>query len=129
MKNFIYLPDSILTLPEVAQALRLDQRIVSHIALELGGRRIGRRWRFRWGTVMEFFNNANFEKRSRECVAGESDNKWTNLGHQVFPSRSEKRAGMDGRAEMGSGKEKGIASGHRKKEEDAFGLRDILGLG
>ena len=103
----------------MAQALRLDQRIVSHIALELGGRRIGRRWRFRWGTVMEFFNNANFEKRSRNAWLARVIINGQILDTQVFPSRSEKRAGMDGRAEMGSGKEK-VASDHQKKEGRCF---------
>lgn len=48
--------DDILTLTEVAAALRLDPRTVRRVASELGGRRCGSRWRFRWGTVMEWFD-------------------------------------------------------------------------
>ena len=48
--------DDILTLAEVSAALRLDPRTVRRVASRIGGRRIGNRWRFRWGTVMEFFD-------------------------------------------------------------------------
>ena len=46
--------NKILTLKEVAQELRLDPRTVKEVAFALGGRRIGYRWRFRWGTVLEY---------------------------------------------------------------------------
>ena len=49
----MHAPDSILTLAEVAQALRLDPRTVKRVAGELGGKRIGNRWRFQWGRVLE----------------------------------------------------------------------------
>ena len=45
--------DDVLSLDEVATALRLDRRTVRRVAFQLGGKRFGRRWRFRWGTVME----------------------------------------------------------------------------
>ena len=57
--------DAILTLKEVAQALRLDPRTVKEVAFALGGRRIGYRWRFRWGTVLEYFSNADFQQCRR----------------------------------------------------------------
>jgi len=129
MNIFICHPDSILTLDEISLALRLDQHVVKRIALKIGGRRFGSQWRFRWGTVMEYFQNANFKKRSRECMACESCDKWGDCGQQVFPARTDKWAGMDSSQKLGGGKEKRAASGQDKKEQDPFGLRDILGLG
>ena len=52
----VYAPDAILTLDEVSDALRLDPRTVKRVAEELGGKRIGRRWRFQWGRVLEYFH-------------------------------------------------------------------------
>lgn len=129
MDNNSYLPDSILTLTEVSQALRLDQRIVSRIASQLGGKRVGRYWRFRWGTVMEYFSDANIEERSGKRLAGQSDNKRRNSGQQVFSGGSEKRAGMDGRETMGDSKEKRNSGKNQPEYPDAYGLRAALGLG
>lgn len=123
-----YSADSILTLKQVAEALQLDQRTVRRIISEIGGKRIGTCWRFRWGTVMEYFSDANFEKRSRECLAGKGHNRRQNSGHQIFPGGPQKRPGMDGRKAMGDGKEKGTA-GRTEKERDPHGLRSALGLG
>ncbi len=67
-----YALDEILTLKEVAQALRLDPRTVKEVALALGGRRIGYRWRFRWGTVLEYFSNADVETGQGKLLDGES---------------------------------------------------------
>ncbi|WP_298031735.1 hypothetical protein, partial [uncultured Desulfovibrio sp.] len=47
--------DKIMTLQEGAQALCLDPRMLKEVAFALGGRRIGYRWRFRWGTVFGVF--------------------------------------------------------------------------
>ena len=44
-----YAPDDILSLREIAKELKLDPRTIKPIASQLGGRRIGYRWRFRWG--------------------------------------------------------------------------------
>lgn len=129
MTVFQYLPDSILTLDEVAQALRIDQRCLRRLAYALGGKRVGRCWRFRWGTVMEYFSDANFEERSRQFMAGESYNKWRNDGHQIFSARSEKRARMDGGSPMGDRQKKRANRKHDQKDEDSFGLRAALGLG
>ena len=55
-----YPPDAILSLTQMAEALHLDRKTVVRLASVLGGRRFGRRWRFRWGSAMEVFNaNAN----------------------------------------------------------------------
>ena len=129
MDNNSYLPDSILTLSEVSQALRLDQRIVSRIALQLGGKRVGRYWRFRWGTVMEYFSDANIEERSWKRLAGQSDHKRRNSGQLVLSGRSEKGARMDGRKEMGDSKKKGNSGKNQPGQTDTFGLRAALGLG
>ena len=70
--------NKILTLKEVAQELRLDPRTVKEVAFALGGRRIGYRWRFRWGTVLEY-------KRSSLCLRRQAH--WipleVSMGHGV----------------------------------------------
>ena len=129
MNIFNYQPDSILTLDEISLALQLDQHIVKRIALRIGGRRFGSQWRFRWGTVMEYFQNANFKKRSRECIACQSCDQRGDCGQQVFPARADKWPGMAWSQNMGGGKEKGAAARQGKEGEDPFGLRNILGLG
>ena len=62
----------IMTLKEVAQELRLNPRTVKEVAFALGGRRIGYRWRFRWGTVLEYFSNADVETGQRKLLDDES---------------------------------------------------------
>lgn len=124
-----YVPDSILTLAEISRALRLDQRTVSRIASVLGGKRIGRCLRFRWGTVMEAFSDANFEERSRECLVGQSHHQRSNGGHQVFPSGSQKRPRVDGGEKLGGKQKKGTSGSGGGQKEDAYGLRAALGLG
>lgn len=123
-----YSPDKIMNLKELAQALSLDPRSVRRIALELGGRRIGTCWRFRWGEIMEYFSDAYFEKRSRQCVAGEGDCTRQNGGHEILSRRSPQRARMDGRKKMGDRKKKGISCGIGE-EADAHGLRAAYELG
>ena len=63
--------DDLLTLTEVSAALRLDPRTVRRVASRIGGKRIGRCWRFRWGTVMEYFSDAYLEKRPGQRLAGQ----------------------------------------------------------
>lgn len=70
-----YPPDAILSLTQTCEALHLDRKTVVRLASVLGGRRLGRRWRFRWGSVMEVFN-ANANQIQRECLAGQSPNQW-----------------------------------------------------
>lgn len=77
---------------------------------------------------MEYFQNTDFEKGSRECMTGQSSDQWTDCGQQVFPCRTDKWPG-DGNQNMGGGKEKRAATGYGKKTKDPFGLRDILVLG
>ena len=64
--------NKIMTLKEVAQALCLDPRTVKEVAFVLGGRRIGYRWRFRWGTVLEYFSNADVKTGQEKLLDGES---------------------------------------------------------
>ena len=54
-KAMPYKEDDILTLSEVASALRLNVNTVKRRAAELGGLRFGNRWRFRWGEVLAAF--------------------------------------------------------------------------
>ncbi|WP_077071226.1 hypothetical protein [Mailhella massiliensis] len=82
-----YALDEILTLKEVAQALRLDPRTVKEVAFALGGRRIGYRWRFRWGTVLEYFSNADVETRQRKLLGGESHRERQADSLQNVPGR------------------------------------------
>ena len=64
-------PDDILSLAELAKVLQLDPRTVKRVATQLGGKCFGTRWRFRWGTVMRYFNNANDPERPRKPVDGQ----------------------------------------------------------
>ena len=60
-KVVTYHYDNFLTIQELSKALRLDRRTIEGVAYDLGGRRFGNRWRFHWGTVVEYFRNANTE--------------------------------------------------------------------
>lgn len=127
MKFSAYTPDSILSLKQLAKALRVDPRAITRIASQLGGRRFGRSWRFRWGTVMEYFNAYETQKQ-RWQLAGEGSDQRPAGGQQTFSGRPEKRPRMDGGKEMGSGAEGGTFKKH-DEAGDAFGLRIALGLG
>lgn len=123
-----YPPDAILTLTEISKALHLDRKTVVRLASELGGRRFGRRWRFRWGSVMEVFN-ANANQSQGECLAGQSSNQWPGGGQQDISARAQERHGVDAGPAMGNRKKKGNPAGAGKQESDAYGLRSALGLG
>lgn len=129
INQFSFLPDTILTIKEVSKILQLDPRTVSQIAYALGGRRVGRSWRFRWGTLMEFFNDANFEKGSWECLVSQSKHLWRNCRNEVLSAGQEKRPGMAGRKEMGDTEEKRNFGKIRPTGSDAYGLRAALGVG
>ena len=92
--------DDVLSLDEVATALRLDRRTVRRVAFQLGGKRFGRRWRFRWGTVMEFFN-AHETQEPGELLAGACRHRRPAGGQQGFPSGPQQRPGVDGGQDMG----------------------------
>lgn len=83
--------NKILTLKEVAQELRLDPRTVKEVAFALGGRRIGYRWRFRWGTVLEYFSNADVETGQRKLLDGESHRERQADSLQNVPGYVEKK--------------------------------------
>ena len=120
-------PDDFLTLDELANALRLDPRTVKRVGYALGGKRFGNRWRFKWGTVMEYFNNANFETKQRQQVDGEGGYGRQAGGLQDVPARPERRARMEGRKRLGGRNSEGVQN--ERSEEDPFGLRKALGLG
>lgn len=122
-----YPPDAILSLVEIAQALHLDRKTVSRLAYSIGGRRFGRRWRFRWGTVMESFN-ADKTETEGQLLACESGDQWSASGQQAFSGWPNKRAGMGRGEKLGGATEKGIARANGKTE-DSFGLRAALGVG
>ena len=129
MINSDYLPDDILTLREVARALRVDPRTVRRIAFTLGGKRFGCSWRFRWGTVMEYFKNANTEKRPRRYLACACPDQWQGGGFEGFSSRQAERARMGSSPKLGNPAKKGNSGRFGGKAEDAHGLGAILGVG
>lgn len=61
--------------------------ILKEVAFALGGRRIGYRWRFRWGTVLEYFSNADVETRQRKLLGGESHRERQADSLQNVPGR------------------------------------------
>ena len=122
-----YPPDAILTPEEVSAALRLDRRTIVRLASEPGGRRFGRRWRFRWGSVMEVFY-ANANQGERECLACQGDNQRGGGGQQDFPSGAPEGAGMDGGSAMGNQEKRGNFKRPKVEGKDDFGLRAALGV-
>ncbi|SBW10813.1 DNA-binding domain protein (modular protein) [uncultured delta proteobacterium] len=123
--NMEYAPEEILTLSQVAEKLRLDPRTVKRVAFALGGRRIGNRWRFKWGAVLEYFNNADFETEQRKSLDGAGGDRRQAGRLQDVPARKERRPGMAGCKRMGgNGTEEGVG-GHN----DPNGLRKAYGLG
>ena len=123
-----YPPDAILSLTQMAEALHLDRKTVVRLASVLGGRRFGRRWRFRWGSAMEVFN-ANANQGPGQCLAGQGSNQWPGGGQQDFSARAQERPGVDAGQTMGNRKKKGNSSGSNSQDGDAYGLRSALGLG
>lgn len=81
--------DDILDVAQLAKELNLDQRTIKRVASQLGGRRFGNRWRFKWATVLEYFSNADSEKRQRQQVDGTHNNRWQANSLQDVSSRQE----------------------------------------
>ncbi len=123
-----YPPDAILSLKQMAEALHLDRKTVVRLASVLGGRRFGRRWRFRWGSAMEVFN-ANANQGQGQCLACQGSNQWSGGGQQDFSTRAQERPGMDAGQTMGNRKKKGNSQSPKQQDGDAYGLRSALGLG
>lgn len=117
--------DTILTLQQVAHRLRLDPRTVKKIAYLLGGRRIGYRWRFRWGTVLEYFSNADVETGQRKLLDGESHRERQAGSLQNVPGREKAWPGMAGRKRMGGRAKKARAGG----DDDPHGIRTAYSMG
>ena len=117
-------PDTILNLKQLSEAMGLDPRTLRMIADQLGGKRVGRRLLFRWGTVMEYFN-ANTAEKNGECVASASIRGRKADSQQDFSERKKGRARMEGSKRMGRTAKNAIPCGG----EDPFGLRSALDLG
>ena len=114
-----YEPDDIISLQQLAEEFKLDPRTIKPIASTLGGKRIGNRWRFRWGTVMESFNDANFTQRQRQRLVGQGDAERQAGGLQDVSPWQERRSGMAGRKTVGG----------RTNAVGAIGSGDPYGLG
>ena len=120
-----YTPDAILTLKEVANALRLDPRTVKEVAFYLGGRRIGYRWRFRWGTVLEYFSNADVETGQRKLLDSKSHRERQADSLQNVPGREKAWPGMASCKRMG-GRAKKTRTGW---DDDPHGIRTAYDVG
>lgn len=83
--------DDFLTIQELSKALRLDRRTIEEVAYDLGGRRFGNRWRFHWGTVVEYFRNADTETGQRKLLDGASRPRWKASSVQDVPRGKEAR--------------------------------------
>ena len=83
--------DDFLTIQELSKALRLDRRTIEEVAYDLGGRRFGNRWRFHWGTVVEYFRNADTETGQRKLLDGASHPRWKASNVQDVPIGKEAR--------------------------------------
>ena len=120
-----YDSNEILCINQVAQRLSLDRRTVRRVASSLGGRRFGNRWRFRWGAVLEYFDNAYIETGQRKLLDGTGTYKWQTDRQQDVPSREKRWPRMEGCKAMG-GRSKEICL---RKEDDPFGLGEAYLLG
>ena len=123
-----YGPDDVLSLAEVARELRLDPRTVRRVASTLGGRQFGNRWRFRWGAVMESFNDAKFTQRQRQRLVGQGDCERQAGCLPDVPARQKGRPGVEGRKGVGGRTAKGGADPDGICP-DPYGLGASLGLG
>lgn len=120
-----YDPDDILNLHQVVDRLFLDRRTVRRIAFKLGGRRFRNRWRFRWGSVLEYFNNAYIETGQRKLLDGAGIYGWQADCQQDVPARQERRPGMEGRETMGGRS----AKNYQRTDCDPYGLGKAYTVG
>lgn len=126
IRNKRYHPDDVVDLRVLEIKFDLDPRTIKPIASQLGGRRIGNRWRFRWGTVMEAFSDADSSKGQRQRLVGQGDSGRQAGGLQDVPARPERRPGMEGRKRVGGNNSEGIQA---ERTPDPYGLRKALGVG
>ena len=105
-------PDAIVTTTELSIVLQLDPRTITSLSYALGGKRIGNRLRFRWGTVMEYFKNADIETLERKLLDGTGDPQWESDCLQDVPSWEEIWPRMAGSERMGGRTEETISSGN-----------------
>lgn len=93
--------DAILTLRQVAAKLRLDPRTLRGVAVDMGGRRFGRCWRFHWGAVMEYFTNAKFAYRQKQSMARKGYGKRKTSSNEILSCGGEVWGFMARSEEMG----------------------------
>ena len=99
----MYDPDAILTLQEVAAALRLDARTLSReVRLAMGGKTFGRCWRFLWANVQEYMHANTQTGQGRTMDGPCTSQQWT-TGVQDVPGRAQGRPGVAGGKAMGGG--------------------------
>jgi hypothetical protein len=121
-----YADDDILTLKELAAALRLDPKTVNRVGYKLGGKRFGNRWRFRWGSAMEYFSNADIEDGQKNpCLDGKGGNGRETDRLQDVSIWEKTRPGMAGGKRMGGTTKNKSARG----AQDPYGLRAAYAMG
>lgn len=120
-----YNTEDIVTLKEVAKKLRLDPRAVKRVAFAMGGKRFGNRWRFKWGSVLEYFSNAYFENGQGKPLDGASGDRRQTGSLSDVSTWKETRPGMAGCKRMGGGATRTVAG----EFDDPHGLRKAYALG
>ena len=117
--------NSILSISELSKALRLDRRTIEEIAYGLGGRRFGNRWRFHWGTVVEYFRNADTETGQRKLLDGASRPRWKASSVQDVPRGKEARKILARSKRMGGSGE----GTNFDWDQDPHGIRNSYFMG
>ncbi|MFI3272899.1 MAG: helix-turn-helix domain-containing protein [Pseudomonadota bacterium] len=120
-----YAADEILTIKQVAKALKLDPRTLKSVASALGGRRIGYRWRFKWSAVLEYFDNAKFDSEQRQSVDGKGGHQGQTSCFQNVPSRKTRRPRMASGQRVGRGTTQN--SDDAKVDPHGLGTAYVLG--
>jgi len=114
-----YDDDDILSTIQLAKRLEVDPKAIRRVASLIGGRRIGYRWKFRWGTVKEFFKNAYFETGQGQLLDGPGEGKWQADCEPLLWLWKERRPRVEGCEGMGGGANKSA----NVWGQDPFGLR------
>ena len=114
-----YDDDDILSTIQLAKRLEVDPKAIRRVASLIGGRRIGYRWKFRWGTVKEFFKNAYFETGQGQLLDGPGEDKWQADCEPLLWLWKERRPRVADCEGMGGGANKSA----NVWGQDPFGLR------
>ena len=120
-----YDDDDILSTIQLAKRLEVDPKAIRRVASLIGGRRIGYRWKFRWGTVKEFFKNAYFETGQGQLLDGPCEGKWQADCEPLLWLWKERRPRVEGSEGMGGGTNKSA----NVWGQDPFGLRAAYLMG